>query len=97
MASKKLITFYVSKVVEPIKHKMNLDSEAIGLEADYTNEMIDLILKHNLELDKSKIEMTNEELINLCRVGFKVGLDVGLDIDFPEGELDKQLNLKDLK
>lgn len=97
MASKKLITFYVAHVVEPIRKKLNIDAEAIGLYGDYTNESVDLILKHNVEIDKSKIEMSNEELINLCRYGFQFGDGIGLTLDFPKGELDDMLEFKDLK
>lgn len=94
MASKKLITFYVSQVVEPIRNKMNQDAEGIGLEPDFSNEMVDTLLKHNIEIDKSKIEMSNEELINLCRYGFQFGDGIGLSLNFPSGELDELIDLK---
>jgi len=93
MASKKLITFYVSQVVEPIKRKMNQDAEGVGLEADYTNEMIDLLLKHNFEIDKSKIEMTTQELHELILNSFQFADSIGLDLNYPEDELDKLINL----
>lgn len=93
MASKKLITFYVAHVVEPIRKKMNQDALGVGLEADFTNEMVDTLLKHNVEIDKSKIEMSNIELINLCRYGFQFGDGIGLELDFPKGELDELIDL----
>lgn len=97
MANPKLITFYISQVVEPIKRKMNQDAEGVGLEADYTNEMIDTLLKHHFKLDKSKIEMSNFELQELIEWSFQFGDMIGLTLNYPKSELDELLNFKDLK
>ena len=93
MASKKLITFYVSQVVVPIKHQMNKDALQADLDADWTNEMVDTFLKHNFEIDKSKIEMTTQELHELILNSFQFADSIGLDLNYPEDELDKLINL----
>ena len=115
MASKKLITFYVAHVVEPIRKRLNeLNVKEFSYlikvcrvfrwfcsinekVTDFNNQDIDKLLKEGVEIDKSKIEMCNEELINLCRYGFQFGDGIGLTLDFPKGELDDMLNFKDLK
>ena len=97
MASKKLITFYVSQVVVPIKHQMNRDALQADLDADWTNEMVDTFLKHNFEIDKSKIEMTTQELHELILNSFQFADSIGLELNYPEGTLDDMLDFKDLK
>ena len=93
MASKKLITFYISQVVIPIKHQMNKDALQAGLVADWTNEMVDSFLKHNFEIDKSKIEMSTQELHELILNSFQFADSIGLELNYPEDELDKLINL----
>jgi len=93
MASKKLITFYVSQVVVPIKHQMNRDALQADLDADWTNVMVDTFLKHNFEIDKSKIEMTTQELHELILNSFQFADSIGLELNYPEDELDKLINL----
>jgi hypothetical protein len=93
MASKKLITFYISQVVIPIKHQMNRDALQADLDADWTNEMVDKFLKHNFEIDKSKIEMTTQELHELILNSFQFADSIGLELNYPEDELDKLIDL----
>lgn len=61
-ATNKQIIFYVSKVVEPIRDRLNEDNLKAGLEADWTNDMVDVFLKHRTQIDKRKIEMSRDEM-----------------------------------
>ena len=111
MASKKLITFYVSQVVEPIKRKLSLmlleDIDELmqtddmfhlwcynnSVIHDWTNEKVDSLLKYKFHLQLSKIEMTNEELQELIVWSFQFADSIGLELNYPEDELDKLINL----
>ena len=96
-ATNKQIIFYVSKVVEPIRDRLNEDNRKAGLDADWSNEKVDTFLKHIAQTDKSKIEMSREEMGELIINGFEFGTQLGLDLDYPKSELDDMLNFKDLK
>lgn len=97
MASSKLITFYISQIVIPIKDQFNYDAIQADLDADWTNEMVDTFLKHHFDLDKSKIEMTTEELQELIEWSIVFGQGIGLELSYPKDELDDMLDFKDLK
>ena len=87
-ASKKLITFYKSKVVEPIQKKMNQDGAFVSMEE------VDTLIKSEANHDyRSSTVITTEELTNLCRIGFLIGDDIGLKLDWPKDSLDDKINL----
>lgn len=92
-ATNKQIIFYVSKVVEPIRDRLNEDNLKAGLESDWTNDMVDVFLKHRTRIDKSKIEMSRDEMQELIINGFEFGDELGLELNYPTDELDKLIEL----
>ena len=60
-------------------------------------EMVDTFLKHHFDLNKSKIEMTTEELQELIEWSIVFGQGIGLELSYPKDELDDMLDFKDLK
>jgi len=84
-ASKKLITFYKAWILEPIVKKVNLDG------AEVSKEQMDTYLKSLVDLDKSCIEMSQEELQLVIEQGIIYGNELGLNLDYPSDELDKDI------
>ena len=75
----------MSRIVEPIKRKLNEDCLKANLDADWTNEMVDTFLKHNFKLDKSKIVMSKEELRDLIEHSKQFAMQLDLDLDKGNG------------
>ena len=98
-ASKRLITFYKSKVLIPIFERNNAlitqcDIDVLGF-GEMTKSETDMYLKEYAQIEKSCSVMTSEELQELIVWSFVVGDSLGLDLDYKHDELDKliQLNL----
>jgi uncharacterized membrane protein YheB (UPF0754 family) len=85
-ASKKLITFYKAWILEPIVNKVNLDG------VDVSKEQMDTYLKSLVDLDKSCIEMSTEELQLVIEQGIILGKEYGLNLDYPQDELDVDIS-----
>jgi len=81
-ASKRLITFYKAFILEPIVDKVQKDG------AEVTKEQMDTYLKSLVDLDKSCIEMSQEELQLVIEQGIILGAEYGLNLDYPQDELD---------
>ena len=87
-ASKKLITFYKSQVVTPIYNKMIADGE------DVTIESVDSVLKYRSGYAfTSTTTMTMQELQEVIVWSFQFADSIGLELNYPEDELDKLINL----
>ena len=78
-ASKKLITFYKSKVLEPLTEYLKQSDEQC------TKERVDRLLKRTaIGKELSCTDMTMEELQCVIVEGFQLGDQVGLFLDYPE-------------
>lgn len=86
-ASKKLIKFYKGCVLTPIVEKCLKDGNEV------TKEQMDTYLKSLVDLDKSCIEMSMDELGEVITQGFLFGDDIGLDLNYRKDELDKIVKL----
>jgi hypothetical protein len=79
MASKNLIIFYKGIVLKKLHEKV---IEKIYVEIDDLDKWI----KINNDIDKSTKDMSNIELINICRWCFEFGDDLGIYLNFPNNE-----------
>jgi hypothetical protein len=86
-ASKALIKFYKGVVLVKILDHLNEEGEIM------TKEQLDSYLKDFVKPDKSCIEMSNEELKNVIEVGLVFAKDLGIELDYPQDELDKLINI----
>jgi hypothetical protein len=86
-ASKKLIKFYKGCVLAPIVEKCKVDGNEV------TTQQMDTYLKSLVDLDKSCIEMSMDELGEVIRQGFLFGDDIGLNLDFRKDDLDEIVKL----
>lgn len=79
MASKNLIIFYKGIVLKKLHEKV---IEKIYVEIDDFDKWI----KRNNNTYKSTKDMTNLELINICRWCFEFGDEIGVYLNFPDNE-----------
>lgn len=87
-ASKRLIIFYKSKVVEPIQMKLIKDGALVSMEE------VDTLLKSYADYDfTSTKEMTTEQLAELIEWSFQFAKTIGLELDYPKDDLDNDINL----
>lgn len=78
-ASKRLITFYKSKVLEPLYKRLKEQDK------DYIQEGVDRWLKRTaIGKEISCTEMTIDELQSVIVEGFQLGDKIGLHLDYPE-------------
>jgi hypothetical protein len=86
-ASKALIKFYKGVVLVKILDHLNEDGYGV------TKEWLDTYLKSFVKIDTSCIEMSMEELQEVIEVGLVFAKDLGIDLDYPQDELDKLINI----
>jgi len=86
-ASKKLIKYYKGVLLVKILDHLNEDGELM------TKEQLDTYLKSFVKIDTSCIEMSMQELQEVIEVGLVFAKELGLDIDYPQDELDELINI----
>ena len=64
---------------------------------DLTKEQVDSLLKNRINLDKSKVQMSTAELQELIEWSIVFGYEIGIELGYPDDELDGMLDLRDLK
>lgn len=79
MASKDLIIFYKGVVLKQLHQK-------VKEQIDVTINDLDIWIKRNNDTQKSTKDMTNIELINICRWCFQFGDELGIYLNFPDNE-----------
>jgi hypothetical protein len=78
--SKKLIIFYKSKCLEPI-HKELSKKHA------YSISEVDELIKHLAKVQKSCLDMSDDELNEVIVTAFRLADEIGLKgINFPDNE-----------
>ncbi len=84
--TEKLIKFYKGYVLREIYNVLKEDG--------WTKKEVDERLKNNARINKSCKDMTKDELGELIRWSFMFGDTLGLNLDFPEDDLDNYINLE---
>lgn len=93
--STKRITVYKAFVVEPITKEINRRGGLVigGIQQDVTKEWVDSQIKQRAGHPYSTKTMTKDELEEVIIAGRLWGDEWGLDLDDPEDELDKDIDL----
>ena len=86
-ASKKLIKYYKGVILVKILDHLNEDGELM------TKEQLDTYLKSFVVIDTSCIEMSMQELQEVIEVGLVFAKELGLNLDYPQDELDELINI----
>jgi len=87
MVSTRLIKFYKGVCLEQIHKKLVSDGNIVS------TEEVDELLKHHADVEKSCVKMSTEELQTLIEWSFVFARQINLQLDYPEDELDKKINL----
>jgi hypothetical protein len=86
-ASKKLIKYYKGVLLVKILDHLNEDGELM------TKEKLDTYLKSFVVIDTSCIEMSMQELQEVIEVGLVFAKEIGVNLDYPQDELDELINI----
>ena len=86
-ASKSLIKFYKGVVLVKILDHLHDEGHEV------TKEWLDTYLKSFVKIDTSCVQMSMEELQNVIEVGLVFAKELEIDLDYPQDELDKLINI----
>lgn len=86
-ASKALIKFYKGVVLVKILDHLHEEGHEV------TKEWLDTYLKSFVKIDTSCVEMSMEELQEVVERGLNMAEELGIDLDYPQDELDKLINI----
>jgi hypothetical protein len=86
-ASKKLIKYYKGVLLVKILDHLHDEGHEV------TKEWLDTYLKSFVKIDTSCIEMSMQELQEVIEVGLVFAKELGLNLDYPQDELDELINI----
>lgn len=86
-ASKALIKFYKGVVLVKILDHLHDEGHEV------TKEWLDTYLKSFVKIDTSCVQMSMEELQEVIEVGLVFAKELGVDLDYPQDDLDKLINI----
>ena len=83
----RLIKFYKGVILVKVHEKLVADGNYLSIDE------VDDLLKEFVDNHKSCSNMDKWELLELCSWSLAFANNIGLDLDWPEDELDKKINL----